>query len=64
MGGKGSLKGVVLGTCFVILLESFVIVTGMGLFYGDMVKGLIIIIMVINDLRERLKPEKKSLNSW
>lgn len=48
-GGKGTLTGVFLGTLSVVLIESFVIQTGAGLFYEVMIKGLIILLMLFWD---------------
>lgn len=48
-GGKGGLIGVLFGAICIILLESFVILSGIGLFYGYILKGSIIVTMVLVD---------------
>ncbi len=52
-GGKGTVNGVILGTLSIILLDSFFIISGSGLFIGQIIKGFIIVVMVILDYRSR-----------
>lgn len=60
-GGKGMI-GVILGTLSVVAVESFVIITGAGLFYGLILKGLIILLMVLWDNAFRLKRTSHGLS--
>ena len=61
-GGRGNVFGVTLGTLSMILLESFVILSGIGLYYQFIIKGLLILFMIYLDYRSARR-ENRSLGS-